>query len=186
MRYGLKERLIGALALIALAVIFLPFVLEEERLPAPVSDKIVTPPAPESVEVEVARPEPPEVSDAMTDEEKQSLSQQQQTRSSSTRSSAMQLSPEGGVKAWAIQVASFGEAANAKRLVGRLKEQNYQPYWRKINNLAVVFVGPYIDQQQARGQQDQLLQELGMKTLLTDYVPESVARKEGSLPNLDD
>ncbi|WP_404419395.1 SPOR domain-containing protein [Marinospirillum sp.] len=185
MRYGLKERLIGALALIALAVIFLPFVLEEERLPAPVSDKIVTPPAPEPVEVEVARPEPPEVDDALTDEEKQTLSQQQ-TRSSSEPSSAMQLSPEGGVEAWAIQVASFSEAANAKRLVGRLQEQNYQPYWRKINNLAVVFVGPYIDQQQARNQQDQLLQELGMKTLLTDYVPENVARKEGSLPNLDD
>jgi|GEM_PF-1460684 len=186
MRYGLKERLIGAVALIALAVIFLPFILEEERLPAPVSDKIATPPTPEPVAVEVSQPEQPEVSDALTDEEKQTLSQQQETRRSSGSSSAMQLSLDGGVEAWAIQVASFGEAANAKRLVARLQDQNYQPYWRKINNLAVVFVGPYIDQQQARSQQDQLLQELGLKTLLTDYVPESVARKQGSLPSADD
>lgn len=186
MRYGLKERLIGAVALIALAVIFLPFVLEEERLQTPVSDKITTPASPEPIAVEAERPDPPEVADALTDKEKQSLRDQQQARRTSGTSSAMQLSLEGGVDAWAIQVASFSEAANAKRLVNRLQQQNYQPYWRKINNLAVVFVGPYIDQQQARSQQDQLLQEMGLKTLLTDYVPEHIARKQGSLPTSDD
>lgn len=181
MRYGLKERLIGALALIALAVIFLPFVLEEERRPPPVSDKIATPPQPEPLAVEISQPEPPQLS-------RERVDQQQPDSSEPAREpiSAMQLSAEGGVKAWAIQVASFGEAANAKRLVERLDDQGFQPYWRQINNLAVVYVGPYIDQQQARSQQDQLLQELGLKTLLTQYVPEHQARQEATLPSADD
>jgi len=181
MRYGLKERLIGAVALIALAVIFLPFVLEEERLPAPVSDKIVTPTKPEPVAVEVSPPQVPKLDPPAREDAQQNLAEQ-----AAEQASAMQLSLEGGVEAWAIQVASFGQSDNAQRLVTRLQEQGFRPYWRQLNNLAVVFVGPYIDQQQARNQQDQLLQELGLKTLLTRYVPESVARKEGSLPSAED
>lgn len=177
MRYGIKERLIGALALIALAIIFLPFVLEEERPPAPVSDKIITPAPPPPVEVAVEEPQQPEVKSAWTVEEQQQLSRQQSS------SASVRLNLEGGVEAWAIQVASFGEAANARRLVERLQQQGLHPYWRKINGMSVVFVGPYIDQQQGREHQDRLLQEQGLKTLLTRYVPEHEARAQGSLPS---
>lgn len=180
MRYGLKERLIGAIALIALAIIFLPFVLEEERPPAPVSDKIVTPPPPLPVEVAVEEPQQPEVQSAWTAEEQQQLKRQQPV------ASGVRLNLDGGVEAWAIQVASFGESANARRLVDRLQQQGLHPYWRKINGMAVVFVGPYIDQQQGREHQDRLLQDMGLKTLLTRYVPEHEARAQGSLPSQDD
>ncbi|MBE0507513.1 MAG: SPOR domain-containing protein [Marinospirillum sp.] len=181
MRYGVKERLIGAIALIALAIIFLPFVLEEERPPAPISDKIVTPPAPKPVEVAVEEPQQPEVKSAWTAEEQQQLTRQQQPTAAGVR-----IDLDGGVEAWAIQVATFGESANARRLVERLQQQGLHPYWRKINGMAVVFAGPYIDQQQGREHQDRLLQDMGLKTLLTRYVPEHEARAQGSLPSRDE
>ncbi|WP_114418635.1 SPOR domain-containing protein [Marinospirillum perlucidum] len=192
MRYGLKERLVGAVALIALAVIFLPFVLEEERAPLPLSDKIITPPTPDPLEVEVDRPEAPQLSATHEETQTAETSSPEQGASSNTSESstsvdedsrsALMLAEEGGVEAWSIQVASFSDDANAKRMVTRLREQQYRPYWRKINGLAVVFVGPFITQQQARTTQDKLLQALGVKTLLKAYVSESVAREQGSLP----
>lgn len=175
MRYGVKERLVGAIALIALAVIFLPFLLEEERPPAPVSDKIITPVPPPPIEVAVEEAAPPQLPPPWRPAEQQQIRDDQ-------RDHAVRLSPEGGVEAWAIQVATFGEPTNARRLVERLEQQGYHPYWRRINNMAVVFVGPYVSQQQGREHQDRLLQDQGLKTLLTRYVPEHEARAQGSLP----
>ena len=186
MRYGLKERLIGALALIALAVIFLPLLLEEGRVPPPVSDKIEMPPKPEPVRAQVEAAQKPSLAPVLNEQEKALVEQQRQQPQARGVSSAMQLSLEGGVEAWAIQVASFGEQANARRLVERLQKQDFHAYWRLINNMAVVFTGPYIDQEQARRHQDQLLQQEGLRTLLTRYVPEHQAREQGSLPNLSD
>ncbi len=182
MRYGLKERLLGALALIALAVIFLPWILEEERAAPPVSDKVAMPPAPEPLVTDVALPQRPELAPALTEEEQSRVQEQEQQPEASRITSAMQLSLDGGVEAWAIQVASFGEPANARRLVDRLQKAGFHTYWRNINQMAVVFAGPYIDQQQAREDQDKLLQQEGLKTLMTRYVPERVARDQGSLP----
>lgn len=178
MRYGVKERLIGAIALLALGVIFLPFLLEEERPPAPVSDKIITPPPPAPLQVEIEEPPAPALPEPWTDQERQRLQAQD-----ASGSSGVQLALDGGVEVWAIQVASFGEAANARRLIEQLRQQGYNPYWRRINGMAVVFVGPYIDRQQGREHQDRLLQEQGFRTLLARYVPEHEARSQGSLPS---
>ncbi|SFC44735.1 DedD protein [Marinospirillum celere] len=181
MRYGLKERLIGALALIALAVIFLPLILEEERPPLPVSDKIVMPESPEPLAVDLEASKPPKLQPSVSEEEQQRVESRRERGDQ-----RMQLALEGGVEAWAIQVASLGDSSNARRLVARMEDKGLQTYWRRINNLAVVFVGPFIDQQEARSVQDRLLQEEGLRTLLTRYVPERVAREQGSLPGTNE
>lgn len=182
MRYGLKERLLGALVLIALAVIFVPFLLEEKRPETPISDKINTPEPPAPVKSNAQKPVAPKLPASLSE------SQQEQVKANSTNplNAGLTLNPEGGVDAWAIQVATFGDSTNAKRLVAELKQQQYHAYWRKINTMAVVFVGPYIDQQQGREVQDKLLQVQGLKTLLTRYVPEFEARSQGSLPSNND
>lgn len=182
MRYGLKERLLGALVLIALAVIFVPFLLEEKRPETPVSDKIITPEPPMPVKSLVEKPVVPKLPASLNKQQKQQIIANKQTQPDS----GLTLNPEGGVDAWAIQVATFGEAANAKRLVTKLEEQKYHAYWRKINGMAVVFVGPYLSQEESREVQDELLQVQSLKTLLTSYVPEFEARIQGSLPTRED
>jgi len=182
MRYGLKERLLGALVLIALAVIFVPFLLEEKRPAAPISDKIITPEPPAPVKSVVERPVVPELPPSLDKQQKQQVA----SNNKNLPHSGLTLNPEGGVDAWAIQAASFSEPANAKRLVKELEKNQYHAYWRKINGMAVVFVGPYISQNESREVQDKLLQQQGLKTLLTRYVPEYEARIQGSLPTADD
>lgn len=182
MRYGLKERLLGAVVLIAAAAIFVPFLLEEKRPEIPVADKIITPEPPQPIMSNVEKPKIPTLPDSLTEQQKQQVIVDNQV----LVDSGLRLNPEGGVDAWTIQVATFGDADNAKRLVGELNKQQYPAYWRKINSLTVVFVGPYIDQQQGREDQDQLLQVQGLKTLLTRYVPEYEAKIQGSLPTIND
>ncbi|GLR64940.1 SPOR domain-containing protein [Marinospirillum insulare] len=182
MRYGLKERLLGALVLIALAVIFVPFLLEEKRPSAPISDKIITPEPPESVKSTVKKPVAPKLPPSLNEQQKQQVVE----NNKNLPKSGLTLKPEGGVDAWAIQVASFGDSTNAKRLVKQLEQKNYHAYWRKINAMAVVFIGPYLSQNEGRNVQDKLLQEQGLKTLLTGYVPEYEARIKGSLPTSED
>lgn len=181
MRYGLKERLLGALVLIALAVIFVPFLLEEKRPEPLISDKIITPEPPAPVKSLVEKPVAPLLPASLDEQQTQEVlvNNQKQPKSGLT------LNPEGGVDAWAIQVATFGEEANAKRLVTEL-DQQYHAYWRKINGMAVVFIGPYISEQEGREVQAKLLQTQGFKTLLTRYIPEYEARAQGSLPSQDD
>lgn len=182
MRYGLKERLLGAVVLIVATVIFVPFLLEEKRPEIPVSDKIITPEPPTPITSIVEKPTVPKLPDSLTEQQKQQVI----AGNKELIDSGLRLNPEGGVDAWTIQVATFGDADNAKRLVGELEKQQYHAYWRKINSLTVVFVGPYIDQQQGREDQDKLLQVQGFKTLLTRYVPEYEAKIQGSLPTIND
>ena len=182
MRYGLKERLVGALVLIALAIIFVPFLLEEKRPIAAVSDKIMTPEPPAPVKTFVEKPVAPKLPASLNEQQKQQVL----AYKSDPISSGVVLRLEGGVDAWAIQVATFGDSANAKRLVDKLTKHQYHAYWRKISGMTVVFVGPYISQQQGREDQDKLLQTQGLKTLLTNYVPEYEAKVQGSLPTTDD
>lgn len=177
MRYGLKERLLGGAVLMASAVIFIPFLLEEKHPETAISAKILTPDPPAPVTTLVEKPVAPQLPASLNDEQKQQVIASNKTLTDSR----LMLNPEGGVDAWTIQVATFGDASNAKRLVAELEKNHYSAYWRKINALTVVFVGPYLDPQQGREDQDKLLQLQGFKTLLTRYVSEHEARVQGSL-----
>ncbi|MFK7160999.1 SPOR domain-containing protein [Marinospirillum sp. MEB164] len=196
MRYGLKERLVGAIALIALAVIFLPFLLQPPGETLQEGRALVPAPPPSLVDESEARlpPVPPSnaasvdpvsVESAPPREAPAETSPQRFVSPVATARSShsgLALAESGQAEAWAIQVASFGEQANAVRLVTRLEAQGYRPYWRSIRSMAVVFVGPYLDQEEARRQQDRLLQDSQLRTLLVRYVPVHEARAQGSLP----
>lgn len=191
MRYGLKERLVGAIALIALAVIFLPFLLQNPSAPLP-EGRAEVPPPPPSLATHLEERLPPVPPSAEPLNESSTMPAAPAEASSprfvspvtraSQSSSGLALAESGQAEAWAIQVASFGEQANAVRLVTRLEAQGYRPYWRSIRSMAVVFVGPYLDQEEARRQQDRLLQDSQLRTLLVRYVPVHEAQAQGSLP----
>ncbi|TVP46812.1 MAG: SPOR domain-containing protein [Halomonas sp.] len=69
------------------------------------------------------------------------------TGSGSNSNSATQSAPSPSSSAqgeWAIQVGSFGEAANAGRLSEQLSAEGFSVYQRqRDNNMTTVFVGPY-------------------------------------------
>lgn len=190
MKYGMRERLSGAIILIALAVIFVPMLFDE---PAPREDRpepSLSIDAPIDVERhDVAEPTPPaslagtdsseessedeasgqeasaprtdtEPADPIADlaqaadrrlSEKESESRNESAsenanEGASAASSAGAGDVEPAVEAggWAVQVGSFGEPANVKRLLARLRDEGFSAYSRpRGNDLTTVYVGPF-------------------------------------------
>ncbi|MDN7133683.1 SPOR domain-containing protein [Halomonas sp. MC140] len=63
------------------------------------------------------------------------------SNTTSQSSSSPSASPQGE---WAVQVGSFGEAGNARRLGEQLSGEGFTVYQRdRDNNMTTVFVGPY-------------------------------------------
>ncbi|HSP31464.1 MAG TPA: SPOR domain-containing protein, partial [Halomonas sp.] len=67
--------------------------------------------------------------------------------SGSNSSSSSQTAPSASSSTqgeWAVQVGSFGDAANAGRLSEQLSGEGFTVYQRqRDNNMTTVFVGPY-------------------------------------------
>lgn len=171
MKYGLRERLIGALVLIFCAIVFMPMVFQGPAPKPPISEKVEAPPEPAPVEVEVPDTVEPRLDPVPKPEP--------------TRAERLEMAAQGGAELWTIQVASFSQASNARQLMKRLQAAGLHPYWRQSNGMAVVFAGPYLDQDVARRDQDKLLQDQGLKTLLSQYINERDAAAAGALPPKD-
>lgn len=164
MKYGMRERLSGAVILIALAVIFVPMLFDE---PAPRDDRpepvlsIDTPieverhdvpePVPpaslaESDEAGVGEGQSPEESPA---EETASAepavdpiaelaraADQRLAESASASDQADGEAVESAVSGgeWAVQVGSFGQQANVERLLNQLRDEGFSAYSRPRGN----------------------------------------------------
>ncbi|WP_423063833.1 SPOR domain-containing protein [Candidiatus Paracoxiella cheracis] len=76
-------------------------------------------------------------------------------------------------EAWVIQVASFSNSANAKRLVKQLRVKGFDVYMREnqLNQRTItrVFVGPIIDQHKVKQLQQQLKQQFQLKGVIKRY-----------------
>ncbi len=200
MENSLKQRIIGAIVLIALAIIFLPTILKdkansgtfESKIPAQpeelVNYRVDTQKIDELVadqqQTEKPRSDQQDSTDSLLktvakSEVKQSTKANQTTESTkiakrktkqttsgdsqivSEKDSKLVLPPEESKisqkyrdAAWVIQVASFSKESNAKKMVSKLKANNYKAYRRKVisggQTVFRVFVGPYIEKDDAQ------------------------------------
>jgi len=183
MDIALKQRLVGATVLVALGVIFIPMLLdgpgagrESVRLPTPPDNRFesrllpVDPPtASPVVQVDPVARAPEEVPGSSqlvvipntvnTEAPQETPAQPEpvlptpqatpQLSSTATRGGA----PEQAKQAWVVQLGSFGNAANATRLVESLKQQSLGGYQEKIelggSVLYRVRMGPWSSKTQA-------------------------------------
>lgn len=161
----LKQRMVGAIVLIMLAVLILPMLLDGS--------------AREREEILSDLPSPPEVSnDDLSVEEvllhidnldaesaaqmpvvsagKENENGAEKTNISVEEKSTVQLideslslDPDGLPKAWSLQVASFSREDNALRLREKLRQDKHQSYIYKIDaeqgQVYRVFVGPLLN-----------------------------------------
>ena len=72
--------------------------------------------------------------------------------------------PEGNTHVWAVQVASFREPENARKLRGELRALGYEAFISTTSNnsqvLSRVAVGPFLSQHDASRAQQELIREL--------------------------
>lgn len=179
---GLKKRLIGAAVLASLAVIFVPMLFEEAPpgppaippLPGkpPVTDFAsqmlrdtvpeVTPLAPE--EVKVAEPVK---APAKAAAEPASPPARKPERSKPT-------TPKPGPTAWVVQVGSFSNRDNARKLVSRLRDADLptpDPELVTVNGKRFyrVRVGPVVERARAEGMVSRVSAVAGTQAKLQRY-----------------
>ncbi len=136
MSQAIKQRLVGAIVLGCLAIIFLPILLDGEGVSLPEINIVIpaAPAFPEPLEVEPERPVILSDSDALTldneavvpivDAVAVDISDIEQE----STESFPELNSEGLPQAWSIRLGLFGDSDNAEALVAELLSQNYRAY----------------------------------------------------------
>jgi len=208
---NIKYRVTGAMVLIALAVIFLPLILDghkknqvlDSRIPdKPISGEIVL------INIEDLQPDvvietekaelkntentSPEVlenktvSEVIISKKKNTLQIQKEVVAQNTPQIKIEVvaqktpekrqnRPNFKSSAFVIQLGSFGNKANANKLVAKLKAAGYKAYLKeaKTNGKIInrVLVGPDLKRQQAESKIDALNKLSGLKSIIVAYDP---------------
>ena len=174
----LKQRLIGAIVLVALAVIFIPMILDggrEKTLPPfgqaipdkpPVLKKLESA-APKPVE---AVPPPAMVQRQLVDQHTAALKAEAASPTPTTapaktnETSSKSSIEKKGVKAWVVQVGSFAQRKNALALRDKLRKHKYQAFVEAVKTNGSwtyrVRVGPEVRRSSAETTQKTLQAKL--------------------------
>lgn len=164
---GLKQRIVGAIVLVAMAMIFVPM-LFDDTVNNGAADETQIPAPPKSPEL--ANIEPEKIAEHMpaiktaNDQQQQVWKEQDQTSTAFDEeepapvepvTSATQMPTPDSVKiastglpeSWTLQVGTFGDKKNAQALSEKLIQKGYQSYVREIKDdkggsTFKVYVGP--------------------------------------------
>jgi DedD protein len=195
----LKQRLVGALILVALGVVFWPIIFVEPGDKA-VAQQARIPPRPEVVTTPIAVPdmaglrasperavpaetepvEPPapepELAPVIDKPAPAPIVASQPVER--TRSEAPQklvLDADGVPVAWILQVASVSSADKADQLRQRLLKMNQKAYVKKIRrgdkNLYRVYIGPKFERAALEKTKAQIDAEFGVASMIARYYP---------------
>jgi DedD protein len=199
---GLKQRMVGALVLLALAVIFLPMLLSrEDEQRRVVVDAPTMPAAPAMPQIEmqpVVVPEP----QPLEDEPLVAGGDEQTSEPAATpeavpapvpapaaepaapvvtqaKPSAPAPAPVSRLDAnslpisWSVQLASLSSRDGAQNLQKTLRSQGYNAYIRTVDGMNRVFVGPLIERGEADRLRDQLNRQHKLNGFVVRFQPES-------------
>jgi DedD protein len=190
---GLKQRIIGALVLVSLAVIFVPMMFDEPhseretstiQIPEEPPFPEVEMPEPETTEPPEYRieeiapvaetetvadaPEPPETTRLTESSGAAAASQSEQPEQNESVSAEFTRSLEG---AWVVQLGSFGSDENARRLREKVREKGYSSHLQSVirgdTELTRVFSGPFAEKAEAEKAKQALDRAFGLNSLVT-------------------
>lgn len=191
---GLKQRMVGALVLLALAVIFLPMLLSrEDESRRVLVDAPEMPAVPEMPNIEVqpvAVPEPqllpdepvgPDAVQSLEPVEAPSLEQPAVVAASVPAAAPAAAPPVAPSKldanslpiSWSVQLASLSSSDGAQKLQKTLRSQGYNAYIRSVDGMNRVFVGPLIERAEADRLRDQLNRQHKLNGFVVRFQPEA-------------
>lgn len=170
---GLKQRLIGALVLLALAVIFLPVLFDRDPI-TPVDRASQIPPPPEIITVEISPPTVPEDFESVPSPEDMYIPEEVDEVPPTPEPAG--LAADGTPKSWVLQVASFRDQDHAERLRAQLVEKGYSAYTRQVTykngSINRVYVGPKLDKQTLLRDKDDIYRQFGLQALVLPFAPD--------------
>ncbi|MBF7729175.1 SPOR domain-containing protein [Pseudomonas sp. N040] len=183
---SLKQRIVGALVLVALAVIFLPMLFSRpDDLRQVVVDAPPMPPAPAMVPVTqepvvVPEPEPlPEDPAASA----QALVAPPPVAAPATAAAPAQADPGNAPAShldrnslpvtWSVQLASLASLSSAQDLQQKLRSKGYNAYVRSFEGKNRVLVGPVVERAEADRLRDQLKRQQKLDGFIVRFEPEA-------------
>jgi DedD protein len=193
---GLKQRIVGALVLLALAVIFLPMLLSRQdelqsvRVDAPAMPRapampqiemqpVIVPepqPLPEELQPIAEAPPPVEVAPAPAPEEPEPEPEPVVAApapdSAPTQAPASRLDANSLPVSWSVQLASLSSRTGAETLQKTLRSQGYNAYIRHVDGMNRVFVGPVIERAEANRLREQLNRQHKLSGFVVRFQPE--------------
>ncbi|MFI2810457.1 MULTISPECIES: SPOR domain-containing protein [Microbulbifer] len=187
---GFKQRIVGALVLAALAVIFLPSLFDREGARyIDVTSQI--PPAPDIQPIRIAEPEPvadaapaPHPDDAFQPALASEPAEPEPAPAEPAAEADQQAQPgkvadapvldaRGLPVAWVVQVASYSRGDRAESLRNRLMDEGYKAFTREVSTdrgrYTRVFVGPKTSKADAGVVKRELDQLLDVQTLVLRF-----------------
>ncbi|WP_193161165.1 SPOR domain-containing protein [Microbulbifer hainanensis] len=194
---GFKQRIVGALVLVALAVIFLPSLFDREGARfIDVTSQI--PPAPDIQPIEIAAPEPvadaapaPPVNEVFQPDvveqdsmpaakldssepvKKKEEPKKSEADAIAQQNSAPVLDDRGLPISWVVQVAAYRDEARADKLRSQLMDDGYKAYTRAVTTdkgrFVRVFVGPKVSKADAEAVKRELDRLLKAQTLVLRF-----------------
>lgn len=197
MNQALKQRLVGAVVLLALGIIFLPGILRENQQ-APVNRQTLVPESPDYQRLEFENPQRPDNIEPAPDPETMFLPPSEQVPQDAletvdiqpeTNQSDRQDSTDVESKApgeigeqeaqlqgaWVVQVASFRSGERASELRDKLQDQGYRAYIRSADTdsgrVNRVFIGPKIDKKTANKIKRAVDEAFQLNTLVLRFEP---------------
>lgn len=171
----LKQRMIGAVILIALAIIVLPILLdgdEQERLQ-------LTRHMPPPPEVPIEHFDPGELRAEMEQIEAASseaiLARGAQSNEEANGKTPGGLDSDGLPIAWSLQVGSFKSEENAVKLRDELRDRGYQSYRLQVDTdegpVSRVLVGPMLQRARLEEIQKKVERDMGLAGKIVRYDP---------------
>ena len=181
----LKKRLVGAIVLVALGIIFIPMILSGDHdsgtiwvtnipdKPKPLQDLAQRPvpamPVPPHAPLETrdlvdhtTEPQPP-----ATTEQLASADVQSQPADTESITKAEPATKAEAARAWVVQVGSFNQQANALALRDKLRKHKYTAFVESMKSANAtayrVRVGPHVRHSDAEAQQAILVKQLNIK-----------------------
>jgi len=185
--HSFKQRLVGAIVLVALAVIFIPMLLPGHRDIGFTDNGSPIPPKPAELEnltvLELEKPQPAPIPREVVRtpiDEQSPATPAVEVESPSTDKTPL---PEDTIpvpstgqaehaaatppKAWAVQVGSFTQRENAMRLRDQLRNKKYNAFVEQISSAGKTFyrvrVGPEVSRDKAEALQKELQSKMKLQ-----------------------
>lgn len=181
MNDGLKQRIVGALVLIALGVIFVPVLFDKERI-APVNRVTQVPPEPDITVLPL--PEPPVANIPAAEVNTRPIDGQFEVHEDQTEDELSASEPttqetgqhEGNLdKSWVLQVASFSSEERANDMLKQLEKMNLRGFTRpsssEYGKHTRVYVGPSLRKSDMVAAKEKLDKKFGFNTLVLNFRP---------------
>ncbi len=172
MNDGLKQRLIGAIVLLAIAVIFIPTLLDRQTI-EPVDTHSQIPRMPEVVMAPIVVATPPVV-ESPAPAPTQMFVPNDDTPANPAPEPP-QLNDNGVPKGWVLQLVSYTEEIKANQLRDQLIADKQPAFVRVVDTskgrFYRVYVGPKLDKNKLLSEQQVLDSRYKVKSILLDMTP---------------